>query len=80
MNTSIYNINYANLAKFSVHFTYKLFPLKDQYKGGKQIPTKQNIHPVLIYCWPTVCDDDPTLNQHQLNVMSTLTLTAQDRL
>ena len=31
-------------------------------------------NPVLVYCWPDVCDDGPTSNQHRVNRESLITL------
>ena len=30
----------------------------------KEIPANIDIDPMLIYCWPIVCDTDPSLKQH----------------
>ena len=30
-------------------------------------PSKHDVDPMLVQCWPTICDAGPTSNQHRLN-------------
>ena len=35
-------------------------------------PAHQTFYVMLVQCWPTVCDADPTLHQHQARVFLTI--------
>ena len=35
--------------------------------GAKHTPSKHDVDPMLVQCWPTICDAVPASNQHWFN-------------